>query len=190
MNENIAVIFIDPVFDFIDKEGIFFKKFGSDSIPLIHILSTLQDILNSCFNLQNVKKILCTSRYIRDQFQTIGLEMLCVEEKGQKSCLDPSLFDLHIVKKSNCIYECIDQNQELELEHLLTKCSKILVTGMTTGSCIRASVLELMKRGHHVVIARDGITHRTSQNECAERHLIDWEKSGIEVVQSWKDILR
>jgi nicotinamidase-related amidase len=189
MREEIAVVIVDPVFDFVSEEGIFFKKFGEDALPLIHILPTLQNILKFCLNQQNVKKILCTSLYVKDQFQTKGLEMLCAEGIGQRSCLDPTLFNLNVVKKSNSLYDFVNTRQEQELEQILSKCKKVLVTGMTTGSCVRVTVLELVKRGYNVVVARDAIAHRTSQNERVEKDITDWEKNGVEVVQSWKEIL-
>jgi nicotinamidase-related amidase len=80
----------------------------------------------------------------------------------------------NVVKKSNSLYDFVNTRQEQELEQILSKCTKVLVTGMTTGSCIRVTVLELVKRGYNVVVARDA--HRTSQNEQVEKDITDWEK--------------
>ncbi|KAL0483510.1 arginine deiminase [Acrasis kona] len=185
----LLVIFIDPVFDFVDERGIFFQKFKEDSQPLIDVLPVLDDVLQCCKDLPHVKTVLCTSIYKVKQFKTDGLENLCTEERGQQSLLDPSKFNLHAIKKTNNMYDLFDANKTTELDDLVDMCDKVLVTGVTSTSCVRATIQELLKQKKSVIVALDAIAHRKSSNNTASSLVNQWNNQGVIIKDAWKSVL-
>ena len=50
LNRELAVIIIDPVFDFLDKEGVFPQAFGEDANPLLDVRSELLQLAEKVRN--------------------------------------------------------------------------------------------------------------------------------------------
>jgi nicotinamidase-related amidase len=188
MQRNLVVIFIDPVFDFVNEAGIYQKKFGSDAQPLIDVLPVLELILHRCTSNPHLTAILCTSKYRYNQFNTEGLEKLCTEDYGQTSCLEESAFDLHVTKNTNNLFD-VPETESAKLNVILEHGSDVMIVGMTTTSCIKAAVTELLHRRIQIIVPRDAIAHRISSNKVAEELLNQWSNNGVHIISNWEQAL-
>jgi nicotinamidase-related amidase len=193
-------IFVDPLSAFMELEGTFVQCYGSEDTEPVRALGvTMKAMAREWRNAAEL--VLCQSLYERNQFSVPGLEELCTEQNRFDRA--PVFADDHeewfkytIEKHDNSVLATLDR----ELRGILAATRHLILTGVTTTSCIAKSI-EGDDRGRNslrkelpdltVVVPRDAVAARVQKSAEAQELLAQWSRSEdkrVIVVESWKNI--
>ena len=175
-----------------DRDGTFAECFNldgqKDAEPVRRILPTLTGMTKAWR--RKAYLILCQSLYTYDQWKVKGLENLCTEENrwGREPRIDERLFHSIVTKSHNSITSMPASEWEELVRHTR---EHLILTGVTTTSCIKKTVEALRLGFWKVIIPRNAVASRASQKEEADLLLDSWSgdsASHVIVVPSWRDI--
>jgi nicotinamidase-related amidase len=183
------VIVVDPLRDFMDQSGTFAKCYGAqDTESIRDVLPVLTEMLRTWRG--KTWNILCQSLYARNQWKVRGLEELCTKENcsGRESLIGRASFDFTATKSDNSVTS-MAQGEVEELGRHMRK--HLILTGVTTTSCIAKSVEALRIGFVRIIIPRNAVAARNSQQKKADALFEGWSDermTKVIVVPTWREI--
>jgi nicotinamidase-related amidase len=180
MSSRVLVLVVDAVNDFMDTErGVFHRAYpAADTAPVAALLPELLAMARA-MRAAGADVWQVASAYRPKQFRTKALATLCTESWGRQPAVEESLAPLRITKVS-CGIMSAPEAAELEaLRSALSSAAWVLVAGVTTCSCIRVTVEELLQladvsRPYRVLVAQDAVAARQSQAPNVEALYARW----------------
>eukprot|EP01080_Neovahlkampfia_damariscottae_P009145 gene9145-1233_t len=207
MKENLVFILIDVQKGFTGKDGSFGIAYSS--IDLLQIQETLPNI-KSCLELcqeNNIPTIIVRSEYKHNQFKTKGLEKLCVIGENNDCDFSPGVFEniknpTIITKYENSAMTQNEFSDKID-EFIQNGCSKLLMGGFSTNTCVKKTSLDLKKKYKdkiEIIIAKDLTASRSDIEKKDEEGRFDSKKflqavgeltkNDVHFVNSYIDILK
>ncbi len=184
-------VVVDPVRDFMHSKGTFTECFGlEDTEPIRQILPRLREMIKKWR--MKVYPILCQSLYEWDQFGVPGLENLCTQGNflGREPMIPETCFRATITKPQNSLYSA-PREEESKAWNYICRSRHLILTGVTTTSCIQRTVKDFPKGYTQMVIPRDAVASRASRKSDEQAILDYWSEermTNVIVVPSWKNI--
>lgn len=187
--KSTPAVVVDPLHDFMDEKGVFTQCYGREETePMRNLLPTLNQMVRVWRGKAHV--VLCQSLYSHNQWGVKGLENLCTQENllGREPCIDERFFQSAVTKSRNSITS-IPTEEWRELARNTKK--HLILTGVTTTSCIAKTVEALRSGFWKIIIPADAVASRASQQKKEEALLDSWSDehlSRVIVVPHWRDI--
>jgi nicotinamidase-related amidase len=177
---RVLVLVVDAVNDFMDTErGVFHRAYpAADTAPVSSLLPELR-AMATAMRAAGADVWQVASAYRPKQFRTKALATLCTEPWGRQPALKESIAPLRITKVSCGIMSAPDATELDALRSALSGADWVLVAGVTTCSCIRVTVEELLQlsdvsRPYRVLLAEDAVAARQSQAPNVEALYARW----------------
>lgn len=142
---------------------------------------TLQEMLNAWKG--RAYRVLCRSEYPYNRWEKEGLEKLCTTEGGRASVIDPSLFEHTMTKTDNSILAASEEDLKF-----LHRNEYLILAGVTTTSCIRKSIEQLLAERTQlkIIVFRNLVAARKSERDKAEK-VLNMRHPNLTVMDRWQD---
>lgn len=185
-----GVVVVDAVKAFMHPDGTFVRCYGTeDAKPVCEVLERLREMLLAWQH--KARPMECRSIYKRNQFTVPGLEELCTEENAfdRESCLPPGQFEWVFDKTDNSLLSAGEA-----VIALLRQSRNLIVTGVTTTSCVRKTVEDCVERfgdSMRIIVPGDAVASRVEKAAEQAALLKKWgsrTNKNVMVVDSWRDI--
>lgn len=185
-----CAVVVDPLWDFIAKEGEFERGYPGQNESIRAMMPTLTEMVEDLR--KKVDTILCASKYNEGQFGE-HIQHLCTTEERRRSVIPEELFKETLTKTANSILTAGELGEGIW--RVLTDRPHLILTGLTGTSCVRVSVDEIVKYlpGTHVYLPKDVIAIRDNEDSRLRMEKIyeywqDPKQTKLHVFDSWRDI--
>ncbi|BAL80383.1 cysteine hydrolase family protein [Caldisericum exile] len=171
-----ALLIIDMQEDFLDESSPLFVKGGREIIPNI-------EMLLSFFRKQNLNRIFIKREHrgsidIDKPRIPYGGKVLLPNSEGAKIVkeLFPMESEIVVIKKRFSAFF----HTELDLILRRLQIDTLILTGVQTPNCIRATAVDGVSYDYDVIVVSDGTA--SSSDEVQKANLFDLEKMGIKIL--------
>jgi nicotinamidase-related amidase len=179
---KIALLIIDMQEDFLNESSPLFVDYGKNIIPNIEKLLKFfrENNLTRIF----VKRVHLGKIDIDKTRIPLGGSVLLPNSKGSEivSPLVPKDNEIVVIKKRFSAFF----HTELDLVLRRLKIDTLVITGVQTPNCIRATAVDGISYDYDVIVVSDGTASKTP--EVQKANLFDLENMGV-MVKTTKDVI-
>lgn len=172
--KNSCLLVIDMQKDFLDELG-YYVNMGADISPMKKVKENIEKILDKV----KIPVIYVMAEY---EFGKFGDgKSICVHGTfGSESVLDKKYSDKVFIKHEHDAFSNLEFREFLKEQ----KIKNILVTGITTENCIRATVLSGLQKGFSMSVIEDCVSTNKSRYKLHIDALKEIEKKGGILISS------
>src|SRR3989344_5567056 len=182
-----CAIVVDPLWDFISRDGEFERGYPSQNESIRAVLETLTRMVDTLRT--QVDTVLCASKYEEGQFGD-HIKYLCTSDERRTSMIPREWFRETLTKTDNSILMAGD-----DAWRVLTDKPHVILSGLTGTSCIRVSTQEILKYlpRTHLYLPKNAIAIRDDANTRQKMEMLyeKWEdpdQKKVHVFDQWENI--